>query len=671
MNGSLTPQYRPEIDGLRAIAVVWVILFHAGVPSFSGGYIGVDIFFVISGYLITSIILASKRDGVFTLAQFYERRARRILPALFFVLFVCVVLAWSWSLPDDLLDFSKSLVSVATFSSNLFFWSTSDYFDINNDLKPLLHTWSLAIEEQYYVVFPLFLIALWTFGRRFTVMTLSLLSVVSLGLAEWGSVMYPVATFYLLPARAWELLIGALIAFRPTDGPKLFSSRIAQQAGSGLGLSCIVFGLVIVDRDTPFPGFLALLPIMGAALIIIFADGNTVVGRILGSRPFVGVGLISYSAYLWHQPLFAFLRQRTLVEPGVALLSLATIATFVFAYFSWRFVERPFRHGQILSRKAIFRFSVAGTVAFVCIGLLGCLSDGFGGRFNNIETITRHFDRHTLRHDCDRDFSGNVANLTVCPIGSPASDTEPTVALFGDSHAHALMPAFDALGKKHNKTIAHLGVDGCPPLLDVDVKKGNFAPGVCVELAARQFEYAKKHTIKKVFLAGRWSLYTDGVYENGGSLYDFFLVDAQSRALDRDNSRAAFVRSMAATIKAYNDIGAEVVVVFQVPHQSVKIKNLYLKIYNQGLNGSEEASLAVRKASIPVRSHVYWQSFNRQAITEALKNRMGQAINLDVLLCDATICPIGDASLPFYRDPSHLSTEGALRVTDAFEEHFR
>ena len=206
-------KYRAEIDGLRALAVLPVILFHAGFELFGGGFIGVDVFFVISGYLITTIIISEMGEGKFSIVNFYERRARRILPALFFVMAVCIPFAWMWLSPFDLRNFGQSLVAVSTFSSNILFWLESGYFDTASELKPLLHTWSLAVEEQYYIIFPLFLIATWQFGHIWILALLSLIFLVSLGIAQWSAVNAPSAAFYLLPARGWELLIGVFAAF--------------------------------------------------------------------------------------------------------------------------------------------------------------------------------------------------------------------------------------------------------------------------------------------------------------------------------------------------------------------------------------------------------------------------------------------------------------------------
>ena len=297
-------RYRAEIDGLRAFAVIPVILFHAGFSSFSGGFVGVDVFFVISGYLITSIIVLDLQQGKFSVLNFYERRARRILPALFCVLISCLPLAWLVLYPRDLKEFSDSLIAVAVFASNIYFWRSSSYFDTASELKPLLHTWSLAVEEQYYTIVPIILIIAWRCGRRWIGLGLAI-AVLSLLMAQWGSHNAPSLTFYLLPTRFWELLLGAAVAYYFTSmrpGEEI-NARL-RQVGSAIGLCCIMYSIVFFDKQTPFPSFYTLIPTVGAVLIISYANNQTLVGRLLSNKLMVGIGLISYSAYLWHQPIF-------------------------------------------------------------------------------------------------------------------------------------------------------------------------------------------------------------------------------------------------------------------------------------------------------------------------------------------------------------------------------
>jgi len=368
-------KYRAEIDGLRALAVLPVILFHAGFEWFGGGFVGVDVFFVISGYLITNIIISEMAEGNFSIVNFYERRARRILPALFFVIAFSIPFAWFWLVPSDLKDFGQSLVAVSTFSSNILFWRESGYFDTVAELKPLLHTWSLAVEEQYYVIFPIFLMLAWRLGVKWVVNLLIIIFLLSLTLAQWGSYNSPFAAFFLLPTRGWELLVGVFAAFYLKHNAHLKSHTVNQML-SLLGFGMIVYSIIAFDKTTPFPSLYALIPTIGTGLLILCAVPKTFIHNLLSVKFIVGIGLISYSAYLWHQPLLAFARHRLSGEVPELLLIVLCLASLVMAWFSWRFIEKPFRYKSILGRKFIFVFSSVGLSFFLIIGLWLNVTDG-------------------------------------------------------------------------------------------------------------------------------------------------------------------------------------------------------------------------------------------------------------------------------------------------------
>ena len=346
-------QYRRDIDGLRAFAVLPVIFFHAGFPLFSGGFVGVDIFFVISGYLITGILLSELERGTFSIVSFYERRARRILPALFFVIAVSAILAWCWLLPGDMRDFSDSVFAVALFFSNILFWRRTDYFATSSELAPLLHTWSLAVEEQFYVFFPVLLILAWRFARPHMLTLIILLSAASIIIAQWGVANEPGAAFYLLPTRGWELALGAAIATWCHKKPVPTLGPVLNQALSLLGLILIVGSIFLYDENTPSPVLAMLAPTVGTGLIILYARPATWVARLLGLQPLVTVGLLSYSAYLWHQPLFAFARHRSLHAPDDRLYLALSALSIGLAWLSWRWVERPFRDRTRTNRRQI------------------------------------------------------------------------------------------------------------------------------------------------------------------------------------------------------------------------------------------------------------------------------------------------------------------------------
>ena len=371
-------KYRAEIDGLRALAVLPVILFHAGIKWFSGGFVGVDVFFVISGYLITTILINDLENNRFSLIRFYERRARRILPALYVVCLCSLIAAWVTLDVMLLRKFGNSLIGVGTFLSNVIFWRAGDgYFAESAELHPLLHTWSLAVEEQYYVLFPIFLFLSWRLGRTSVFWMIVGFAVISLAISEWGWRNHPAANFYLAPSRAWELLAGSISAFvvqkRGVQSSNLFSL---------IGFFAIIFAMLIYDEFTPFPSFYTLVPVLGVVLLILFAGKNTIVGRLLATKVFVGIGLVSYSAYLWHQPLLAYTRLHlgsVDLEPFV--ISSILLATGGLSYFTWKYVEAPFRSRQFLSASSVLLLSVLALSSLLCIGFISRIAaDGFEDR---------------------------------------------------------------------------------------------------------------------------------------------------------------------------------------------------------------------------------------------------------------------------------------------------
>ena len=416
-------KYRAEIDGLRAVAVVPVILFHAGFELFSGGFVGVDVFFVISGYLITTILINDIENQRFSLVAFYERRARRILPALFFVMLACIPFAWMWMLPGQLKDFSQSLLAVSLFGSNFLFYIETGYFHRLAEEKPLLHTWSLAVEEQYYVLFPVFLLCIWRFGKRRVLLLISLFAAMSFILSEWGLKNDATANFYLAPSRVWELFAGSIAAI------------IAQMRGvrannalSLVGLAAIVVTIFLYDKRVPFPGVFALPPILGVVLLVLYGGKGTIAARILSAKPIVGIGLISYSAYLWHQPLFAFARIYEFKAPSPLLMLALSFLSIGLAFLSWRFVEKPFRNKETVSRTTIFSLSIAFSALMIGIGLVGHSKGGFPERLSNDEKwVIKNLDNEPTD-----DF-----NLALNRKGF-RNDGKPKLLIIGDSFAKDL-----------------------------------------------------------------------------------------------------------------------------------------------------------------------------------------------------------------------------------------
>jgi peptidoglycan/LPS O-acetylase OafA/YrhL len=487
--------HRPEIDGMRALSVVAVVLFHAnlGLP---GGYIGVDVFFVISGFLITSLILKDLDAGQFSIAEFWERRIRRIFPALAVMVAVVLVTGYWMLLPDPLVGLGKSAIAQSLFLANVYFWHDVGYFAAPAAQKPLLHTWSLAVEEQFYLLFPLVLTALGQIKRRYLLTVLVSIALLSFAAGVYGTYRYPSASFFLLPTRAWELLAGSLLVFIPKT---MRLPKAANEVGASLGIGAILLAAFTYDSQTRFPGLAAILPVVGAAAFI-FANTHqaTIIGRLLSFAPFGIVGKMSYSLYLWHWPILAFL---TCVrgDLGDPLTSWSAVSlSFIVATISWHFVERPFRRRSVAPRRSL-AFACAGTVQalFIAASVFFWTTSGFPSRHS--AELKRMVSDIECRNTQYESFINELETAQLPVVGqSHPPDGTVDFALFGDSHAVALAPLFDTVCKRHHLTglvIAKRGVSPLPRTEDVGKRNELF-----LETLARR-------RIKNVFIVARWDSY--------------------------------------------------------------------------------------------------------------------------------------------------------------------
>lgn len=413
--------YRKEIDGLRAIAVIPVILFHAGVESFSGGFVGVDVFFVISGYLITTILLEEMAEGKFSFVHFYERRARRILPVLFVVVFFTLLFSCFFLFPHQLISAGNSAISVVIFLSNIFFWSERGYFGEAAELKPLLHTWSLAVEEQFYIVFPIVLWLLSRFKKTFLIFFLSATFLISLAASYYVTLIHFDTAFFFPVTRAWELLVGVFCALA-IQNCKESLGTVSSEILSLMGMALILGSYIGFDQKTLFPYVWALLPTAGTALLILSARETVFVKAVLSWQPIVWVGLLSYSLYLWHQPVLALARAANIYENNVSILILLVFVLSVVSYF---FVEKPFR--KKFSQKAVWGFSALGAIIIVSFGLLIKAENGFYQRYElRDQLILNQFSSYSGYNQ--RRFD----ELQFAPFDHQASKK---VILVGDSYA--------------------------------------------------------------------------------------------------------------------------------------------------------------------------------------------------------------------------------------------
>mgnify|MGYP005993183485 CR=1 FL=1 len=384
--------YRPEIDGLRAIAVIAVILYHTrttffGYEIFQGGFIGVDVFFVISGYLITSIIFKELViTGSFSFKHFYERRVRRIIPALLFVMLASLPFAWAYLLEDNLIDFSKSILYSLGFISNFYFYSSGQLYGATGDLlKPFLHTWSLSIEEQYYILFPIILIITFKYFRKYLGIILILGFILSLIVADWGSKNHPSFNWYVLPTRGWELIAGSILAYYEiTLGKRLRSKyESLNLILPSVGLFLICFSILLFNDKMFHPSFYSLPPIIGVCLIIWFTDKGEIISKILSSKLLVGIGLISYSLYLWHYPIFAFNRLIEFTSGDVFKKILLGFVLFLFSIFSYYLIERPARDKKYKFKMVLMPIIVSSLILII-FNLIIIKNDGYKVRIPKI-----------------------------------------------------------------------------------------------------------------------------------------------------------------------------------------------------------------------------------------------------------------------------------------------
>jgi peptidoglycan/LPS O-acetylase OafA/YrhL len=617
-------RYKAEIDGLRAIAIIPVILFHAGFTLFSGGYVGVDIFFVISGYLITSIIISDLNKHSFSFSKFYERRARRIFPALFFVIFATIPFAWLWLLPEDLKNFSKSLYFVAIFSSNILFWRTSGYFDGDAELKPLLHTWSLGIEEQYYLLFPALMLLLWRLNRKIIGWTIALLLMTSLYFTNLKIAENPMSAFYFLPYRAWELLIGALIAHYDLSSKRKISGYWPLQIFSLLGGALIFFSVFFLDKNTPYPSYFTLLPVVGAALLILFAKPNTWIYKLIANKIFVATGLISYSAYLWHQPIFALAKHRLGNDLDVIVLVCLVCLVFCLSYFSWKFIEQPFRSREVIHTKRLIMLALLSLIFIVSAGSLGDLNDGFPSRFQYNEKYAGDIGQEpfylyakqknfvcTPEHIAKQSLMWNdISRCMQSKNNAPIS-----MVLLGDSHAEHL---FIGLSESLNKVNLAFYIKATPALIRNPEFNEIFK------------EIADNKSVHTVLLSMYWV----------GKIY----------ALPKGQS---FDKELADTVAFLVNSGKKVVIFNDIPRFPFPAERCKFFANEIGRSTCE-----ISKWSI-LRYELYYNPMLEQL---AKKNPNVRYVSLRDLFCTSDSCSMIHDDAVMYRDSHHLNIVGSKFV---------
>jgi peptidoglycan/LPS O-acetylase OafA/YrhL len=636
MSGS---SYRPEIDGLRAVALLAVMLFHADFEAFRGGFVGVDVFFVISGYLITSTILAERSAGTFSMRSFYERRARRILPALFLVALTCIPAAWVLLPPREMVDFSQSLSALPPFLSNVLFWRETGYFDTATELKPLIHTWSLAIEEQFYILYPLVLLAAWRIFERRTMVAVGIAALIGLLIAEWGARNSPSAAFFLLPFRAWEIATGALVAFYANDDRAPRADALVIEIGAVVGLALIVFAVLSFDRSTAFPGITGLVPVIGASLTIVCARRDNLTGSLLAQPVSVAIGLVSYSAYLFHQPLMAFARYA--FQPRVLAMALpaSIVLSLVLAFLSWKFVESPFRDPTLVSRTRLVAVTGTAGLALILVGSAGYLTDGFLSQRLSADRATtwRSIEVSPLRSQCHTGGIDFRSPERACEYFDGNLDT----AVLGDSHAvelaYSLASALRPMGSK----VLHLSFSSCAPSRGRPVRPDEQPCAKWAERALARIN--REESIRRVIVSFRINHYLAGANVAYPDVRPSLSQD------ERDAVWEAYLRTLQFLVAN----GKETIIVLQAPELPKNITSLVFDSRHS-------------RGDISGVDKTWWLKR-----TEFLRSRVAQippevrVIDPSNLFCDKRICFATKNGVALYFDDHHPSLSGARMVAQS------
>ncbi len=649
--------YRRDIDGLRALAIIPVVLYHAGIPGFGGGFVGVDVFFVISGFLMASLISNEIAQGEFSLVRFYERRIRRIFPALFTVLIASSMAAWLLLMPAEFAYFARSLKSAALFTSNIQFEKESGYFDIGAQMKPLLHTWSLAVEEQFYILFPLLLIAITRFARRHTVPILAGLLVASFAASTWTLFQSQAEAFYLLQFRAWELLLGALLALGVVPMPKRPAMRAGLAAAGVLFIAIAIFGF---SDKTLFPGLAALLPCLGAALVIHARDEWGPASHFLRSRPMVFVGLISYSLYLWHWPIIVFSREMTGRELSLPQGGMIVAASFVAAVISWRFIEQPFRgRGSLVKRVPLFTAAVAVMIAAAGLGDYvahhGGVPERLPADIRKVYASTYDQSRFSLPPcfaDSDRMGASeeDIRAGKLCLLG-PEGAAKPTFLVWGDSHSGAMAPAIDAAAAQVGITGLFAGHASCPPLPGVrltprgDTERCGKFNGAVRDLIVSQH-------VPLVFLVAYWPKYVhDAEMPNEGPYFD------PSVPPPLEDRSASIVQTLDSLLADLTRQGTRVVLVSDVPEMGRYMPEAVAKAMIQGTSTDVAPPLDYIE--------------KRQALSHAILGRLAAKYGATIVdplpsICGNGRCDAVRNGLPLYKDADHLTATFAQTLSPLY-----
>jgi peptidoglycan/LPS O-acetylase OafA/YrhL len=650
-------EYRPEVDGLRAVAIVPVLLFHAGLSAFTGGFFGVDVFFVISGYLITAQLASSEKSGFALLGNFYHRRIRRLFPAIAIVSLVTAVIAYLIMTPSQLRPLFSSFTSTQVFLQNIYLWQNSGYWDQSLETSPLMHTWSLAVEEQFYLIFPLLFVAKSMrnaksvlIGVAITIFVLSFFGALTrFGTSSTGA-------FFLLPYRAWELMAGAIVALYQLKGKQFFKTKPnVSRLISNFGMAMIIIAIILGDKSTRHPGLLTLLPVVGTALLITFGREPSLTSRLLSNKLLVAIGKLSYGLYLWHFPILALWR----VDKGTELNGIETTAamvlTFACSYLMWKFAETPFRDRVRTSNKYVAIVATTGFVALISIGVVG-QNTVFGKKSNSELALLEAQAKIPTELDnwIEIDFESPISggSMGVNERTSPMGD----VVLLGDSHAGALKDSLSAELERLNLSGVAFIRAGCPPVSNVIMdppEKFN-----CTDFNQIIDIVLKDTFVTDVILFSRWTFYVEGTrYTNyKGYREDGYEIKftAPNKKFTSDEERISYLGDqIKLTVDRLESTGKRVHLIHPLPELGWDPISYAKRFIDQGISWHQ-------KLDIPFSDHL---ERSRRAVEQLDRAASPTTFKLNPadIFCNRQITNWCVASLDntlYYGDNDHLNENG-------------
>lgn len=625
--------FRCDINGLRAIAVIAVLLFHFNPSLLPGGYAGVDVFFVISGFLMTGIILRGIGDGGFSLVGFYVARAKRIIPALSVVCFFVLIIGYfSFIQLETFERLARHVFSSAFFVSNVIYYFESGYFDVESRNKLLLHTWSLSVEWQFYIVYPILLMLLKRYLSIDLVKRVVLCgAVIGFLFSVFATSKWPTFAYYLLPARAWEMLVGGVAFIYPWHLSERFNKFVEI-----VGFLLIISSFFFFSSGTPWPGYFAAMPVLGCYLMIVANQQSSV---ITNNVIFQCVGRWSYSIYLWHWPLVSFAYLYS-VNIDYVLTIAMTLGSVFMGWLSFVLIE---------SKKNKHGIAIFISIVLISLIVIGLKIGPF--RYLYVESVANSMKRKA--YDCFDRAGQSSQDVVVCKL----SDGNKKVVALGDSHMYSSLPVLEDIANSNNIELSYVGFSGCPPLLDIYPIRGDQNIRDCHELNKKVVSYITSNNVDVVYLAARWTYYTEGSYS--GEDLQYLSTVSSNESVDKDKSIEALEIGLTDALKAYSDAGVKVVLLLQVPMQLRDPDKIYFDAMGFfGVNSEKLEYLSVEK-----NKHNNFQLRTNNLIKK-VSSKFGNVVLIDpsVSFCLSEHCAIGNDNYSFYFDDDHLSIQGSYKL---------